>query len=725
MAEDNVTVNGYARDIETVHKSSKAASESWNGNTEIEKNKTAFTPGSEGPKESQSVSNTAKNEVNADGNQGPDQVLPSNELWTCSAGGRIKIRATDEQLRAEPPISIPGLLHKSANLYPDRVALATKNSDGSWTEVTFKQYEENVRTVAKAFIKLGLQRYSSVAIIGFNSIEWFYSDLAAILAGGFAAGMYTTNGEEACHHCLESSRANICVVEDEKQLQKILAIKSKLPHLKAIIQYTGVPQDPSVLSWEQVMKIGEEESDEKLNSILKTIAVNECSTLVYTSGTEGKSKAVMLSHDNLTWDAGTIVKFFKLSAENYEVIISYLPLSHVAAQVTDIYATLTVGAKVVFADKDALKGTLKNTLSEARPTIFLGVPRVWEKMYEALLSIGKQSSGLKRTLASWAKMASLQHHESSLNGNGSESYRYKFYRWLVFDRIKQRMGLDRCRIFISAAAPIALDIKKYFMSIDILLIEAFGMSECAGAHTAGSYEKFSLGGVGLTLPGAETKLDHKDDQGGEICMRGRHIFMGYLDEPEKTKAALDEGGWLHSGDVGTIDDNGNLLITGRIKELLITAGGENIAPVLIEQTVKSELPVISNAMLIGDKRKFLSILLTLRTEMDKEGRPTDVLVQDVKSWCEKLVDGTCETVSDILNNSEYKTKVYEAIQEGLNRANKKAISRAQNVQKFALLPGDFTVGEELGPTLKIKRPVVYKKYEEIIEGFYKETNTGK
>lgn len=648
---------------------------------------------------------------------GPDQVIPSTNTWTTDREGNVKLRMAESGTAAVPPISVPGLLQRTAKLYPDHVALQYKVNN-EWKTITFSEYERLVRTIAKAFLHLGLEKYHGVGIIGFNSPEWFLSDLGAIYSGGFAVGLYTTNSPEACQHCLETSEANICVVEDDKQLQKILEIKDNLPHLKTIIQYSGTSSVPGVLSWQEVMKIGEEQTDEKLNEAMKNIAVNECCTLVFTSGTEGKSKAVMLSHDNLTWDAHSIAEYLNLDPGS-ESTVSYLPLSHVAAQIADIYLTMAVGAKVIFADKDALKGSLVKTLGEVKPTVFLGVPRVWEKIQEKMLAIGQQTTGVKKVIATWGKACCYDHYISVMNGHKSESYRYKFYRWLIFNRIKTALGLDRCKYFMSAAAPLSVEVKKYFLSIDIPVTEAFGMSECAGGHTLANVNDLKLEGVGKTIPGAETKLDNPNEDGhGEVCMRGRHVFMGYLNEPEKTKNALDPEGWLHTGDIGTIDKNGHLHITGRIKELLITAGAENIAPVPIEHLVKKELPFISNAQLIGDKRKFLSILLCLKTEVDAEtGAPLDQLTKEVKDWSRSL---GCEvnTVTEVL--SKPNPQMYAAIQEGFDRVNAQAVSNAQKIQKFAILPADFSVATgELGPTLKLKRNVVYEKYSDIIENFYK------
>ncbi|VVC43722.1 Hypothetical protein CINCED_3A003159 [Cinara cedri] len=531
--------------------------------------------------------------------------------------------------------------------------------------------------------------------------------------------MYTTNLVDACLHCLETSKANIAVVEDSKQLEKILSVKSRLPHLKAIIQYEGKPTVEGVLSWEDVMRIGSAESDDKLNAVLKTMGVNECCTLVFTSGTEGASKAVMVSHDNLTYNAFIITQLLSL-VDGKEVLVSYLPLSHVAAQITDIYCAITLGAQVFFGEKDALKGSLVNTLQAARPTVFLGVPRVWEKINEKLVSIGRKSGSLKKYIADWAKEVGLHHYEEAMKGIDRETYSYKFFKWLIYGRIKSAIGFDRCKYFISAAAPISVDIKKYFMSLDIPLSEAFGMSECGGAHTLSHPTDENVAGVGKTLKGVSSKIDKPDQDGnGELCIYGRHVFMGYLGLPDKTISTIDSDGWLHSGDIAQIDTKGFVAITGRIKELLITAGGENIPPVLIENNVKSELPIVSNAFLIGDKRKFLSILLSLKCEVNAEtAEPLDDLTPEVITWLSSL-NCNFTKVSEVVANKP--KEVFEAIQLGLDRANKKAISNAQRVQKFALLPTDFSLPTgELGPTLKLKRPIINEKYKDLIEEFYKD-----
>lgn len=273
--------------------------------------------------------------------------------------------------------------------------------------------------------------------------------------------------------------------------------------------------------------------------------------------------------------------------------------------------------------------------------------------------------------------------------NNTTTWGYTLAHWIVLKRIKEALGLDYCKCCVSAAAPISPDIKQYFLTIDIPLMEAFGMSEAGGAHTMSPDSAFPINSIGKTLGGMKTKIINQNgEKTGEVCLFGRHIFMGYLSEPEKTKEVLDDEGWLHSGDVGYVD-NDFVYITGRIKELLITAGGENIPPVPIEQAVKTELPHLSNVVLIGDKRKFLSLLITLKTLVDSEGTPLDELTTSVKQWLESL-GCPADTVTGVLKAGPDE-KLLKAIQVGINRVNALATSNAQKIQKFCILPLDFSI----------------------------------
>jgi len=369
-----------------------------------------------------------------------------------------------------------------------------------------------------------------------------------------------------------------------------------------------------------------------------------------------------------------------------------------------------------------LKGSLGDTLKEVRPTSFLGVPRVWEKMQEKMVAVGRSQGTLKRRIALWAKGVGLQ-GSYSMSRCFPMPFGWSVANALVFKKVREALGFDRCRLCMTAAAPIMKDTIDFFASLNIQLMEIYGMSESSGPHTLSLPSQFRLTSVGKDLPGCVTRLYNADKDGsGEICMDGRHVFMGYLNMEEKTHEALDDEGLLHSGDIGKQDKNGFLFITGRIKELLITAGGENVAPVLIEDTVKECLPCVSNCMLIGDARKFLSVLLTMKTEVDeKTSEPSTKLTRVARDF----FAASGSNVSDLseLLSSTPDENALKAIQKGIDAANRMAVSRAQAIQKWSVLPRDFTIpGGELGPTLKLKRPVVAQMYESTINSLYEEND---
>ncbi|NWV44640.1 ACBG2 ligase, partial [Daphoenositta chrysoptera] len=576
-------------------------------------------------------------------------------------------------------------------------------------------------------LQLGLERFHGVGILGFNSAEWFIADIGAILAGGFAVGIYTTNSPEACHYVAENCSANVIVVENHKQLQKILEVIVLLPHLKGIVQYGEEIKEkrPNLYSWREFMELGRDVPDSRLREVIASQKPNQCCTLIYTSGTTGQPKGVMLSHDNLTWTAAAAGRFIMLSdaQDRQEQVVSYLPLSHIAAQMSDIWSAMTFGVQVYFAQPDALKGSLVETLREVRPTAFLGVPRVWEKMEEKMKSVGMKSSAFRRKVASWAKGVGLQTNLKRMNGCSEVPVNFRLARQLVYRKVRKAMGLERCTKCYTGAAPITRDTLEFFLSLNIPVLELYGMSESSGPHTVSLPHAFKLGSCGKELAGCHTLIHKPDRDGtGEICFSGRHIFMGYLNMEDKTKEAIDEDGWLHSGDLGKHDKDGFLFITGRIKELIITAGGENIPPVPIEDAVKNAVPIISNAMLVGDKAKFLAMLLTLKCVVDADtGEPGDDLTPEALEFCQKL-GSKATKVSEIISSKD--KAIYAAIQKGISAVNEGAVSNAQKVQKWVLLEKDFSLfGGELGPTMKLKRPVVAQKYQDQIAQFYKDIET--
>jgi len=469
---------------------------------------------------------------------------------------------------------------------------------------------------------LGVGRFESVSILGFNSPEWLLSNNGAIAAGGFAAGIYTTNEPPACKYIVDHCKARVIVVEGQKQLDKILAIRAELPKLAAIVVYGGEfnksandgvgPGTAKVYGWDDFLVLGDNTSDADLQARMDDQKPGHCCTLIYASGTTGNPKAVMISHDNVTWTTQVNLDHTPELTAGPLRVVSYLPLSHIAAQIVDIHSPmggLLMGlpAEVHFARPDALKGTLKQTLIDAKPTVFFAVPRVWEKFAEAMQAVGKKTTGLKKRMSTWAKGLGSQMHAAAQVGSTRSNPVFGFIARVLLKKPKAALGLDECRVFLSGAAPITMDTLNYFGSLTINIVEVYGMSENTGPQTCGKPSYFISGTCGTTLPGVEIKIDHdpsRDKPGeGEVCFRGRHVMMGYMHNADKTEETVDADGWLHSGDVGKVDPTTNLLgITGRIKELIITAGGENIAPVPIEDRLKSLLPGISNVMMIGDKQ---------------------------------------------------------------------------------------------------------------------------
>uniref|UniRef100_A0A8C2HCN4 long-chain-fatty-acid--CoA ligase n=1 Tax=Cyprinus carpio TaxID=7962 RepID=A0A8C2HCN4_CYPCA len=649
------------------------------------------------------------------------RLAPAQDLWSTARDKPVKLRMETSGLGSEPPMTIHQMFQATVQKYGGYPALRGKK-EGTWVTLTYKEYYQHARAAARSFLKLGLERFHGVGILGFNSPEWFIADVGCILAGGLATGIYTTNSPEACQYVAGNCEANVLVVENNKQLSRKINVNSNVFSICQLIKFSN--SAPNICfnlmfsQWAEFMKLGESIPEAELDAVIDSQKANECCTLIYTSGTTGNPKGVMLSHDNITWTATAAGLMTSLKMAEEE-IVSYLPLSHVAAQVHDMWICMRFAVITNFAEPDALKGSLANTLREVRPTSFLGVPRVWEKMQEAMKSAGAKSSITKKKIADWAKGIGLQASYNAMNGDSSVPWGFTLANALVFKNVRKALGLDRCRACYTGAAPITKDTLEYFMSLYITVFELYGMSESTGPHSISCAEGYHIMSCGKVLTGCKTKLDKPDTDGnGEICFWGRHVFMGYLNMPDKTEEALDADGWLHSGDLGKHDKDDFLYITGRIKELIITAGGENVPPVPIEDALKEDVSIISNAMLVGDKKKFLSMLLTLKCNVDDNGDPTDELTPLAVEFCRQH-GVIASKVSEIINKKE--PAIYKVIQEGIDRVNANATSNAQRVQKWTILPRDFSIsGGELGPTMKLKRPVVSKMYQEEINKFYGE-----
>ena len=584
---------------------------------------------------------------------------------------------------------VTDLLDRSARERPDRPALRVKRG-GQWRTTTWSEYRAQVRLAARGFMALGLEPGQCVVIIGYNCPEWFIADVGAIAAGGIPVGIYTTSSAEQCQWIAEHCEARVAVVENAEQLAKFRAVRDRLPHLRAIVQMQGAPAGEDVIAWDELLAQGQRlVSEKEVDARLAAQTPDDVCTLIYTSGTTGVPKGVMLSHDNIVWTVEAVNA--EAGVEPDMDAISYLPLSHIAEQTSSLFGPMNSGACLWFAESIE---TLGENLREVRPHYFVAVPRVWEKMQQRMEAAGAQSSGLKKRIARWARGVGLASGYATQHG-GAPSPLYKAADALVYAKVRERLGLDRARFLITTAAPIARSTLEFFLSLGLPICEVYGMSECTGPATLSLPERYRTGKAGTCLPGAELRVA----EDGEICMRGRHVFKGYYKDPRATAETIDADGWLHSGDIGTIDEHGFLQITDRKKEIIITAGGENVAPQLVEGVVKS-IPVVSQAVVVGDRRRYLAVLLTL----DPEKVPL-VAARAGSSATDPA--------------SAARDEAFRAyLERELEMVNAK-LARVQTVKRFAILERELSVeGGELTPTMKLRRKVIQEKYAEVIEGMY-------
>lgn len=460
--------------------------------------------------------------------------------------------------------------------HPAAVALCHKE-DGHWRSRSFSAYYDEVRSIARGFIALGLDAGQTVSILGGNGPQWLIADLAAIAAGGVAAGIYATSSTEQCHYIARHSATVIAVVEDRSQLAKFLEVRHMLPALRAIVLMEGHSDEPGVYAWSQMSGLAAAVPESELQSRIDVQRADAPATLIYTSGTTGTPKAVVLSHANLVWTARAAAEH--LDAQSSDEWLSYLPLPHVAEQILTLHLPLHVGNRVWFAES---LDRLAINLGEVRPHRFLGVPRVWEKMQTRILDLEARAAGSRRWLMRWARSIGRTAAVAQEKGRRPPLL-WPLADRIVLSKIRRRLGLDRSRHSATGAAPVSPQTVAFFASIGLPLHEIYGQSESTGACTLSAPGRSRTGSVGMPWRGIEVRL--ADD--GEILVRGSNVFLGYLHDEAATRVAKGVDGWLRTGDVGRIDAQGFLYIVDRKKELIITAGGENISPAHVEGVLKS------------------------------------------------------------------------------------------------------------------------------------------
>jgi long-subunit acyl-CoA synthetase (AMP-forming) len=596
------------------------------------------------------------------------------------------------------PTMVHEVLFETVKRYGDRPALRVKRDGGGdggrWRTTTWSAYARDAKRVGRALIGLGCAPGTGIAIIGYNSPEWLAADVGAILAGAVPAGIYTTSTPEQLRYITDHCEAKVAFADTAEQVDKFVAEQSRIPKLEAVVQMLGVPKAAQqgrlrILSWDDLLKLGEATPEAELEARIAAQKPDDMCTLIYTSGTTGDPKAVMITHENMVWTSQSTLQALKF--HQGDVSISYLPLSHIAEQMLTIHLPMATGSLLYFAES---LEKLPEALKEVRPTLFLGVPRVWEKIQAKMMAVGAAAPPMAKRISKWARGVGLKAGYAVQKGEARPLV-LPIAQKIVFDKVRERLGLDRARMCVTAAAPISKDTLEFFLSLGIPLLEVYGMSECTGPATYSSPDNYRTAKCGICIPGAELKI--ADD--GEICMRGKHVFKGYLKDAESTKNTIDSEGWLHSGDIGVIDDDGFLQITDRKKDLLITAGGENIAPQVLEGQLKA-IPVIGQAVVIGDRMKYLSALITLDpdrvlTEAAAAGSPAKNMAEAAH----------CDTFRAHL-------------QKQIDEVNTK-LARVQTIKKFVVVPTEFSIdGGELTPTMKVKRKVVNEKYKSEIASMY-------
>ena len=578
------------------------------------------------------------------------------------------------------------VLEATAVAHPDLPALREKR-DGSWQTITWEGYRREALAVARGFIRLGLEPGQGVAILGANCPRWFFADLGAIAAGGVPTGIYTTSTAEQCQYIAGHCEAGVLVLEDASRLASF--DRAALPRLRGVVLMRGESDELGVHSWRQLLAAGDEVPEGVVRNRLDRQRPDDLATLIYTSGTTGPPKGVMLSHQNITWIGERVAAAFRVGTG--DLVVSYLPLSHIAEQVVSLYSPMAVGACTWFAESlDALGANLR----EARPHMFFGVPRVWEKLQAAIQAAGAKNPPLKKKIAAWARRKGLAGGYAEQRG-GSRPALYGLAERLVFTKVRQRLGLDRARVCATSAAPISLDTLEFFLSLGIPLLEVYGMTECTGPTTFSTPDRFRTSKAGYAIPDTELKI--ADDS--EICFRGPHVCLGYYKDEAASGETIDEEGWLHSGDIGSLDEEGFLKVTDRKKELIITSGGKNVAPQPLEAKLKG-IPAVGQAVALGDRRNYVAALFTLdpdrlAEEAGKAGSPAR----------EPATAAACPRFRAYLDRQV----------EAVNRT----LARYEQVRRYAVLPGQLTVaGGELTPTMKLKRRVINEKYAAEIEALY-------
>jgi long-chain acyl-CoA synthetase len=596
--------------------------------------------------------------------------------------------------------TVPGMFWDRVQRWPDRIVFREKKQ-GAWASVTWQQAGEIVRALTCGLVARGFNAGETASILANTRSEWCYADLGLLSAGGVSIGIYPTVPPVQVETLLNDSRSCVVFVEDEEQLDKVLAVRQNTPALRQIVVFDTAGlrnfDDPMVISLDQLLEQGRRQGNHQagiLEQRLLSRQADDLAIVVYTSGTTGAARGAMISHKNLMTQMVEGVPV--VGQDEHDERLAFLPLCHAAERVLGCYYALFAGTVTSFVEKPE---TLVENACEVAPTIFMGVPRIWQKLYSSVMLRLSDATAFQR----WA-------YDLAIGVGYKRSQLGLLHRpvpvWLrVLDRlayvlvlrtIRQAIGIDRCRMLITGAAPISPELIRWYLALGVDMLEVYGQTECSGLISFMPAGRIKPGTVGKPMPFIETSLSSQ----GEVLVRGASVFMGYLNTPRES-TEVDALQWQHTGDIGAFDSDGYLTITGRIKDILITAGGKNVTPSVIENELKFSR-YVADAVVIGDARKFLTCLVMLdHDNVSHFAQEHDVPFTDFVDLCRSAA-------------------VQKLIWHEIEAVNQK-LSRVETIKKFRLIEKKLTAEDrEMTPTLKIKRAVVIAEYADAIEEMYQE-----
>lgn len=584
-----------------------------------------------------------------------------------------------------------------AEKYGDKTCMLVKK-DGDWTPLSWNYVRDTVRNLSLGLISLGLKPGEKVSLLSENRPRWAFIDLATLAAGGVVVTIYATNTPEQVKYIIDNSDSKFVVVSNNNQLQKVLEVADQLPRLEKIIIFDPIKgitdKDQRVISFLETTNLGRDyknqgEFDERLTST----SLDQVATLIYTSGTTGDPKGVQLTHNNIFSNVESISKVVDLGPK--DTCLSFLPLSHSLERTAGYYVPIYNGMTIAYAESI---DTLVQNIGEVQPTIMISVPRIYEKMHARVLDSAKSGGPLKMKAFNWAVEIGSQMSKLIVKKKKAPTLlklQYNVARFLVFKKLNDRLG-NKLRFFVSGGAPLARELAEFFHAAGILILEGYGLTETSPVITCATPNNYKFGTVGRALPGIEIKI--ADD--GEILCKGPNVMLSYYKKEADTKEVITDG-WFHTGDIGEIDQEGYLSITDRKKDIIVTAGGKNIAPQNIENLLKME-KYIEQVNVVGDKRKYLvAVVAPNFDELKIFAKENGIKYEN---WVD-LVE---------------KEKVYTLIEDAVKRVNSR-LAKYETIKK--IIVSDIEFSEENGmltPTMKVKRKIVNRYFANKIDQLYRE-----